>query len=1575
MEEQENQTAAQDSAREPLVITIEGAQKYIPETEQEAIGWQWDVYDDQELVLPAAVTQRDPVLKTQNRLYEVGGDLSQAYALESQDAISDQPFNEYENNLLNADKLLSKSLLQFTLDNLVIEDRMTAAQKGLIANSMVKIAESLTSVEAGQLDIKGKEAFLELMQDQQLLQKVLEAGDWSVLMNIEEREEGQPDVDASYNWSYVYKGLTAQANAVELTEKISKGIALNGDYLKGLKDFGQVILPFVETTVYTKIANEVFGSEVVPTLGASFAVDDIARKIVDADPVKRLQYIQNLENYIENNKDSFGSSNTFILAGIMDSVKSGLEGDPSGSTLQKVFFDLQNGLDLLLLWSAVKAVYGAGYRTVKNKLFSSPQADNTVTHAITDPETARALGIEPEVVLTNTAIPHPSGKGLLQLSEDQLAVLDYVQRMKGAGMTKAQLTDVINTAREHLANRSQVLEAKGIAYDHGRLKVVETDRGLEVSEVFVTNEKQYIKAQGIANNVFPDKNFRLVKNEETGMFDVIRDSTYTLGSEIASLSKVGFDAPMITHLFVNPYIVLPEARFNKEIVQLAGMMERASPALVGRIVEPMADAIKNLGDTQQRVLNDIMNKYEGQDIPKKAWETVPQATKDVYDYHIRPTMDLMWAIDNQTRRQSAIVDGKLGIHVKVGDEELDLIGKAYPDVSQVSSFFGKSNRLDVYDAAQGTVVSMTKEEVYDAGHMIARVDEAAESGLNVPFVLVRRDGAPEARMTDLPLNMVPYIPNYIPRVYDKLYMVGRTNSEGRDVIVHATNSRSEAIALAEKEGGFWRFSRETGMMEVDQNRVWKNRVESRNGLGVGSRATIEGLTDAAGNSAKIENALEAIQRGAAAFGNRHMFKDHLNNMKTQWLQSYGHLLKDNQGFPIGRLELKGTGDPKVLTEAESLHQYIIHLEGVNDGIMIESYRKMMIGLGAKADAIGLTTLGDAVSRLGMKDPTRSARAFSFHTLLSMNPSRQILMQGQHSLMSYAMVPNQNFAANMSNGLNVALAAVSNSKDMKAFYKTTAGQMTGISPDRFETLVNLYRQIGLDKHISVHNFFDQTLDHGVKKTLMTGTEKVAHTVGQVIMFVPELGKKIGFNTGETINVVGAYMSAVTKYENQVIQAAKAAGKTMTKDEVVITSREAMQQIAGDTANFLWHMSAKSGSAPYNSGLLGVLLQFFSIQHKGLSTMLPVGLGGRGDLTVAEKARAAGFVLANYGLDGLGITKFVDRLATAFTNEEDLETYFDSELRGYLKYGLMGTLINGVSGEKTSFSSTFSPMNTFASQVLLDADLGKAWDDVLNLNPTGLLQLTPFSSAATKYATAANSIRKSVGYEALDTNEKIQGAIKDIASVSGMMNNIEKWHLLNEFNTVFTKYGNTTINDMQQRNLVAALLGVRSTREEDLTDAIRKFYDNVPDISKSKTEETASEAAKAWLNDFQRSLLRYKGVVKSSEDFDRIVMQEARSHMRYLPDDNIYMMTWLNAVAKEISKPDNSLFRRAVEGAIAAADQKKVESFKKKFEAAKEYVLRSGSEEDKALLKDMENYLFIRGFSDESIERSIKRGGVE
>lgn len=431
--------------------------------------------------------------------------------------------------------------------------------------------------------------------------------------------------------------------------------------------------------------------------------------------------------------------------------------------------------------------------------------------------------------------------------------------------------------------------------------------------------------------------------------------------------------------------------------------------------------------------------------------------------------------------------------------------------------------------------------------------------------------------------------------------------------------------------------------------------------------------------------VQSLIASARSVSRRVFMKDWLEASKSRYMSQYGHFLKKDQFgkpmFPnkVDDISKLGRSTDKDVADARTAWEYIRYMEDGYINAIDDAYKASLNGV---ADILGkVTSKGERAVRTlaDSRGPLEFSRNMAFNLYLVGHPLRQAVIQSHQAIM---LIPNH-------------FEYVTSGKLTRELYSVIAGGSLGLDPKVAAKIAGMtdadYAQLLKDV---TRSGLIAAVD---KQNLVRGSlSSLADTVSALPVIkqakaVKDFSRKIGFDLGETFNILSAFLAE----RNAMLQA----GKKLDDANLDIA--------AGRARNYTFNMNA-AGDMPYNQNMLSMLFQFVQVPHKAITSMTTNRV-----LTGAEKARLAGFSAVMFSLPaGSMYALFGDHLPE------------DPEMRDLVVQGLEGYMLNSAlnyitgENERIDFSS-LGPLDAYGlyefAVTLFTEDLGK----IVSNSPSGQL----------------------------------------------------------------------------------------------------------------------------------------------------------------------------------------------------------------------------------------------------------------
>lgn len=544
------------------------------------------------------------------------------------------------------------------------------------------------------------------------------------------------------------------------------------------------------------------------------------------------------------------------------------------------------------------------------------------------------------------------------------------------------------------------------------------------------------------------------------------------------------------------------------------------------------------------------------------------------------------------------------------------VGEAMPDGTL------RKTVVSAIDEEEGQYIRLSKPHKFDENEVVDIVFVNHKSGLQV---------------TDLQKNPLRYQPGHYQKMYknrwfvDVVYLDRKVNGKS----VAGTKNAGmavETVGVAQLRSGGERYAASLqaeyarrGINVKVKVRPENAPIDLKSNLGFDDVTNpysvldrTEGLTQIedgiAVDKVNLEDPYTALLSQAREVARSVSVDDWIEQTRIRMEKEWGILDPDTKRLPVSRAEfikqaeakMKG-GDLKVeeYRKALATYDYLLTVKGKTD--MLDGNVRNAISRTADVfDKDGWRWVSKALNNAPdwVTAPVRGMRRGPSAFLIAMNPLRQLLLQPSQLVQAAAVDPT--YAPILMKDLPAAMAI------LRAL-AAGGGDITKAGIDG-QAMLALTRMISRETKFeelleTVRAFYNSTgLAQSVDKTLgVEGALRATHSgldakhwatgrAMDALAWVPKTGRKLGFDTGEMINMLGHFMAAKNYW-----QKTKGAGRSWK-------SRQGLEEIQVFARNISGNMNdagrlAIQGSPTNMLGsLLSVPMQFAAFPLKNLQVML-------------------------------------------------------------------------------------------------------------------------------------------------------------------------------------------------------------------------------------------------------------------------------------------------------------------------------------------------------------------------------------
>lgn len=540
-------------------------------------------------------------------------------------------------------------------------------------------------------------------------------------------------------------------------------------------------------------------------------------------------------------------------------------------------------------------------------------------------------------------------------------------------------------------------------------------------------------------------------------------------------------------------------------------------------------------------------------------------------------------------------------------------------------FFAKEiqkngNIAHVYDPDSASVVSLTKQELDDlytqGGHYAQLRRPADIGGQQVEHIIVRNNANSYLRALNNNDQVLNYRKGYyqvhyqnpvfaVKKVrdangkvlYEKAVAVGGSTPD----VEHYIRRQAAADGVSPEDWGYSKYDKRGQLSDSDANWDLKHaegRIAQRHR---GTTLETSDSTIHIGGTEFVADPVESAIRSARSLSGRVATRDVLEVAKQRAIQQYGEFFPEVAGRKMwpgqaSDISSNATKDAKKVADARTTWEYLNYLENGYINSMDEGFKAILNSFGQTLGVRGMGTGERAARWLAQSGPTANARSLTFHALIGLNPLRQLLIQPHQIMRMTAYNPKaflQSFS-DISGYLTSKMSGNPISKEAADFMK-------------------YIEDSGMLDSVDRHN-----LVRGTLSDMANSSSTVRRAVGKTKNAVIDTPRKVGFDTGERINLL-AHLATVRR---EAINKGLNVSDKAVRDELYAKAR-----------NLSYGMNF-AGDMPYNQNFAGVILQFMQVPHKALLQVTT----NRG-LTVPEKARLAIFDSLMWGIPAVTIAEYL------------------------------------------------------------------------------------------------------------------------------------------------------------------------------------------------------------------------------------------------------------------------------------------------------------------------------------------------
>lgn len=645
------------------------------------------------------------------------------------------------------------------------------------------------------------------------------------------------------------------------------------------------------------------------------------------------------------------------------------------------------------------------------------------------------------------------------------------------------------------------------------------------------------------------------------------------------------------------------------------------------------------------------------------------------------------------------------------------------------------------------------------------------------------------KLADLPSEIVPNFPGYLPRPYRYPFYVKAFDSDGVATTMKPARSAAEADELVamlseQNPGTNIKAVRATELMDdvVDEdelaqmfesNLLWDNtRGPSR-------------LTDVTGHTRmfSVEDRIQSMLADAsynAGLGRWALAQERI------WQNTYGQYFQNRWtlGQDVGKLSITREGE-QIKDEALNYAKWIQNVAGLgNRGAVSNAFRNriadMFYNASTKTGLKLLATTGDNISGLSTGALSK-AKTAAYVAFLSSNPHRQLLLQ-MTTIPSYLGVTG-----------GLKYASVNYWKDIATLTaEFLAPGMGGKVSKESKELLEQWERSGVGLSVDNHTFALQTISD---KADVSGASRI----GDIATGSHRLLKNVGIDAGIHVEKMSAWLFSRNRW------------KELNPGKQIDSEAE---KLIAHWAEDLSLNPNRSDILPMQKGALGFLTQFMTHQVKTTGRLFTSWKkDGAGPWTRRERTQMALANLAVWGFGGYGVGNWAREMFADLGLQPDVEEALTDGLGNYAFNSWVDAWTD-TEGTDVALTESFSPVAHIggtAKGLVGFVDMIVTGDPALLVESrwsAPALGLTKSMWDVGKFALMMTGIPDTEGFE--DDYAKMRATGLEFARKFPVSNNVIKYIMAREYGMKFNAAGDP-IAETTQNEALMTLFGVSSRQE--------------------------------------------------------------------------------------------------------------------------------------------------------------------
>ena len=923
-------------------------------------------------------------------------------------------------------------------------------------------------------------------------------------------------------------------------------------------------------------------------------------------------------------------------------------------------------------------------------------------------------------------------------------------------------------------------------------------------------------------------------------------------------------------------------------------------------------------------------------------------------YAARVLNDTIYQIKNTEVRERLVKDGFQGLSVELPGDRYFKNGAKLADNSEVLA-----GATRIFDPINNTTIRVTEnklDELSAEGLAVVKLLKQADTSKGkYSFAVVRKDD-----LHELPRQIYPYREGYNYRVNNDPYFIDRIEDTIVDGRREKHRSTIGVARNAEEANRFVKKAEEVNnfptapVRNVTFSSRWDRTLSSNDDALAADSDILDGsgmqywfsergdrLTRIDGSESSVEDPISAIHKMIGAVSNVSTHAKLLETGAIRHRKTFGHITDPNgrklwnydhvtQSWHFDKnlaSSLKGED------AARALNEYI-HLENIKYAPtwVDEKWKKLLEDIdtmfGRAPDKVSMAST-KITSALAKTTPGRLARGAAFSLSIPLRPARHLLLQGSTGAHLFGIDPTA--VAGSFKDATMMMFGLATYQNPKRWARTVKwAKALGYSEEEFTETFEAFRKSGVPFSVDSHVAVGEANFSWSRSIPESWTGWVGQKVAAGAMLPINLGKAIGFNTGELYNLAVTWSFAKRRYiKNNP-------GKPWN-------TQTAIDEITNKGRNFAIDMT-RTAQFNYQKGAFSAMTQFLAINHKMLLNIL----GQDPEIgNIFKKGKRAGHarylagLFAIYGTAGFGLHEVYDQWIKS--QDVEIDPVLDDILSGGFVQALFNTSLDlafsdeigttrsavGASIAPTSGAINFIPEFI---ESLIDGDMLEALS-----GPSGQTFKSIYN--------AANRVSEMWAIrDDLNTPQKILKSYQTALNEFGSFSDYYKYNLMMAYKQrmdkiyIVGKDGRPTVqaNSMQEVWL-KSVFGIQTRGEQEFYNEYLDLYRDLHSSGRKEQadyDKDAKHLAKYMYETYAKYGLSPEGTEKMKsivfalhnsldKRYGINVLQSARNQFKIDPRFDEFVSDLADTIGKGMFDADYNLqeMRNAVRNSDALAEESK------------------------------------------------------